>query len=488
MEYEYEYTQKFNNDNIDCYVFLFSENFLKNKKKIENYLNITFPGSLTANFEGKSGEIKTFYSEKFSIILGGIGKVDKEGKVCGRNIDMTISKIGKKLNRSNYKEILVGSFNESQQKNLLNNQFESLINSMYKFDKYINSNNKKKVKIYLYSDNVKDKEDINESIYIGKLSNFTRNLSNEPANICNSDYLEKIIKDEFSKSNISIEILDNEKLKENNLNLILGVNKGSNNPAKMIILKNTNYDKKEKSKIFIGKGVTFDSGGLDIKIRNMNTMKMDMTGGGMIISLFKYVNDYNLKGNYIGIIPLVENMVDSNSIRPGDILESYSKKKVEVLNTDAEGRLILADGISYAIEKFDPEYIVDIATLTGSAFNIFNGLSIVMIGTDEKLKKSMMNAGKLKNERIWELPLWEDYVKLTKSDVADVKNVSPGVRAGTIMAAAFLKNFVGKIKWIHLDIAGVDFLKNESKTLHSGSTGIGLRTLIEFIKNNSNNL
>ena len=482
----FEFTNKLLHKEIDCYVFLVSKEYSNTIKTVEDNLGIFFPNNFKYNFKGRSGEIKLFYYNNFTIILGGIGCIN------GKNIDKTISIIGKKLKKSNYDRILIGSFSELNEENLLSNQFESLINSMYKFEKYINSNDSSSSsnRIYLYSEDINNAKCINESIYVGKLLDFTRDMVNEPANIVNSIYIENTIKSLFEQSNIEIEILNQKELKKENLNLILAVNRGSDNPAKMIILRNklSLNSPEKKSKIFLGKGVTFDSGGLSIKLRGMEEMKCDMEGAAIIISLFRYINEYKLQENYIGIIPLVENMINSNSIRPGDIIKSYSKKTVEIVNTDAEGRLILADGISYGIKNFNPEYVINRATLTGSAFNTFNGLSMVMLGTNKKLKNDIKYAAKLKNEKIWTLPLWRDYIKLTKSEIADITNSSIGVRAGTIMAAAFLKNFVKKnIKWIHIDIAGVNFIQKDSKTLFSGSTCIGLRTLIQFVKNDSNN-
>ena len=476
-----KYTNKY--IKADCYVFIVSNKYKSDIVSIEKNLGITFPKTIFENLTADCCEIKTIPFDKFSIILGGIGRL--KNKCSIQDLNITISKIGNILANNFSKKIMVSSFNNDT--NYITNQLEHLILSIYKFNKYID--NKKdiqciKKEIYFLCD-TKHKNIVNNSILIGNITNVVRDIVNEPPNKTNSIYLETIVKKLFAKSNIQVSILNENELKKKGLNLILGVNAGSKFPAKMIILKNKNKNKNKttgkKSKIFIGKGVTFDAGGLNIKLEDFSDMKTDMTGVAIVIGLFMYINKAKIKGNFVGMLPIVENMIDAKSIRPGYIITAYNKKTVEIVDTDAEGRLILADTISYS-NIFNPEYIVDVATLTGSAGNIFGDLAIVLFGNNTKLNKKMTDSSSIACEKIWELPIWDEYIKHTRSQIADYKNYSTDIKAGAIMGAAFLHNFIPKnINWIHLDIGGVSYLSEKSTTLTSGATGYSLRTLINFI-------
>lgn len=263
----------------------------------------------------------------------------------------------------------------------------------------------------------------------------------------------------------------------------MAVNKGSKNPCKLLILKvnNPSKQKNKKTVCFVGKGVMFDSGGINIKLKDFHDMKVDMTGGAVVFGLMKLLALKKVKGNFIGLIPLVENMPGANATRPGDIITSYSKKSVEIINTDAEGRLIMADALSYA-EKFRPNLLIDIATLTGSAEYMLGGKGTIIMGNNNKYIKLLKESGKEVGEKVWEMPMWEEYVEMTKSDIADVKNLSVGAKAGAIMAGAFLSNFIPKkTNWVHLDIAGVSYLENAIDTRTSGATGESVRLLFDFI-------
>ena len=279
-----------------------------------------------------------------------------------------------------------------------------------------------------------------------------------------------------------MKVLDKKDLKKKGCNLILGVNQGSKNKPMLIILEYKN-DSNEKPIALIGKGVMFDSGGYNIKMGDFSDMKNDMTGSAIVYALFKLLSKYNIKGNFVGLLPCVENMVDSEALRPGDILKAYNGKTVEIIDTDAEGRLIMADALAYS-KNYKPQMCIDIATLTGQAAVIFDYKSSVIMGNNNKYIQKMIKAGIENNEKIWELPMWKEYIELTKSNIADLKNYSYESRAGTIMAGAFLSQFIPEgANWIHLDIAGVDNLSNGSSTRHYGATGEILRSLFYFLQN-----
>jgi leucyl aminopeptidase len=367
-------------------------------------------------------------------------------------------------------------------KNIIKNEIISYILGNYKFNDFKSSKSSKKSITYFYHTNKKFKDIVNKSIYEGNIQNEIRSLINNPSNILNSTKYLKYIKNNI-QSNIKVTVLDEKKLKDKGCNLILGVNQGSQNKPLMVILEYKNDPTPNKTIALIGKGVMFDSGGYNIKKGNMNYMKTDMAGSAIIYGIFKLLSHNKVKGHYIGLLPLVENILDSNSIKPGDILKSYSGKTVEIIDTDAEGRLIMADALSYS-KNYNPYLCIDIATLTGQVSSIFDNKSSVIMGNNNKYIQKMITAGIINNEKLWELPMWEEYVDMTRSNIADFKNYTYESKASTIMAGAFLSNFIPeKSNWIHLDIAGTDNLSNDTNNRHYGASGEILRTLFYFLEN-----
>jgi leucyl aminopeptidase len=342
---------------------------------------------------------------------------------------------------------------------------------------------KNKTEIYFYQPKRNLKNDIELFIYEAKIQNEIRNLINTPANILNSTVYSQYIKKNIH-NDIKIKILQENDLKKLGCNLILGVNQGSKNKAVMIVLEYKNLKDKEIDKpiVLVGKGVMFDSGGYNLKLNDFSNMKNDMTGSAIVYAIFQLISNKKINGHFIGILPLVENMIGSNATRPGDILTSYDGKTVEITDTDAEGRLIMADALAYSI-KYKPYMCIDIATLTGQAGSIFGNQSSVIMGNNNNYIQKMIQMGIENNEKIWELPMWEEYIQLTKSNIADLKNYSKESKAGTIMAGAFLSRFIpNKTIWIHLDIAGVDELNEETNMRNYGATGEIMRSVFSFLQ------
>jgi leucyl aminopeptidase len=274
-------------------------------------------------------------------------------------------------------------------------------------------------------------------------------------------------------------VVDEREIKELGMGGVMGVSQGSAHPPRFIILEYGQPSK--KTIVLVGKGVTFDTGGISIKpSANMAEMKMDMSGAAAVIGTFEAVARLKLPVHLVGLIPAVENMPSGSSIRPGDILRHYGGKTSEVDNTDAEGRLILADALAYA-EKFKPAAVIDIATLTGACVVALGHHASGMMGNDEGLMKKLKAAGERTYERVWPLPMFDEYEKLIKSDVADVRNVG-GRWAGAITGAWFLKKFIGNYKWVHLDIAGTAILEENSDYTPKGGSGVGVRLLTEFLR------
>jgi leucyl aminopeptidase len=469
------------NKKFDIFIFILCNDYKKNINIIQKILNINkIPKKMFDSIDIKSNFEKRLYTDNFEIIFYGI---EKDKKCSNESLYENFGKIGKSIYEE-YKNKKIFIELVGDDKNSIRNQIISFILGNYKFIDFKTIKKEKNVnEIYFYTKNKKYNSLIEKSIYEAQVQNEIRNLINSPANILNSKKYLSYIKKNIP-NDIKIKVLDEKKLKKIGCNLILGVNQGSNNKPMMIILEyNKDKIKNTKPIVLIGKGVMFDSGGYNIKGGNFSDMKNDMTGSAIIYGIFKLLSKFIVNGHYIGLLPIVENMIDSKSIRPGDILKSYSGKTVEVVDTDAEGRLILADALGYS-NIYNPYLCIDIATLTGQVSTIFDNKSSVVIGNNNKFIQKIINAGKENNEKFWELPMWKEYVELTYSNIADLKNYTVEAKASTIMAGAFLYNFIPKDSyWLHLDIAGTDNLSHNTSMRHYGATGETIRTLFYFLEN-----
>lgn len=311
---------------------------------------------------------------------------------------------------------------------------------------------------------------------------FARDLISAPANEMTPSIMAQKAQEIAHRENVSCRVLDKAKMKEMGMNALLAVAAGSNQEPKFIILEYTGSRKKSLPIVLVGKGLTFDSGGISIKpAEKMDEMKTDMSGGAAVMGVIMAAADLQLPLNIVALVPATENLPGGSAYKPGDIVKSYSGKTIEVLNTDAEGRLILADALAYAAE-FKPAAVVDVATLTGACIIALGDDVIGMLGTDDKLKNEINKAAQTTGELVWELPLWENYHELIKSDIADYKN-SSGRAAGTITAAAFLSKFVGDLPWVHLDIAGPAWTTKDKPYVPKGAAGVAVRLLVEFLRN-----
>ena len=307
-----------------------------------------------------------------------------------------------------------------------------------------------------------------------------RNLVSEPSNEVTPSRLAKEAQEIGKKEGIKVTVLERDQMKKLGMGGLLGVSKGSQEPPKFIILE-YNLSKKQKPLfVFVGKGITFDSGGISIKPADkMDRMKYDMSGAAAVIGIMEAVSRLKLPIRLVGLVPTCENLPSGTSYKPGDILKALNGKTIEVLNTDAEGRLILADALSYAA-RYKPDGVVDLATLTGACVIALGNFAIGLLTNHERLAEKVKRAGEVSHERVWELPLWKEYTELIKSDIADVKNTGDGT-AGTITAAAFLKEFVS-YPWVHLDIASVAWTEKEFPYLPKGGTGVGVRLLVQLLR------
>jgi len=281
-------------------------------------------------------------------------------------------------------------------------------------------------------------------------------------------------------------IISEPELKKKGFGGISAVGQGSSNQPKLIILEHNRGRKNDKPIVLVGKAVTFDTGGISLKPGSgMDEMKFDKCGGCTVLGIMKAVSELNLPINVVGIIPSVENMPGGESYRPGDIIKLYGGNTAEILNTDAEGRLILADALSYGERQYSPKAIIDFATLTGACIVALGTNVAAIVSNNEKLTKKINDASKNTSEDVWELPLNQDYMNMIKSDVADMKNVGIGRSAGTITAAAFLRNAINDTPWIHFDIAGVAWTQIATKEKPynpKGATGFGVRLVLDYLQ------
>ena len=319
----------------------------------------------------------------------------------------------------------------------------------------------------------------------GEATCFVRDLCNHPANVMTPARVVEEAKKIGKERGVRLTVLNRRQQERLGMGGLLGVSRGSQEPPQFIILEYAGGSKKVKPIVIVGKTVTFDSGGISLKpSENMEQMKADMTGGAEVLATVHAAARLRLPLNVIGILPVTENMPGGRAIKPGDILTMLSGKTVEVQNTDAEGRLILADGLAYAT-RLKPACIIDVATLTGACMIALGQFAIGMLGNDDKLKSQIQQAGEQSGERVWGMPLWEEYFEQLKSDVADMRNIG-GRGGGMITAGMFLSKFVGAYPWVHLDIASTDWSASDRPYICKGPTGIGTRLLIQYLLNQSN--
>lgn len=311
---------------------------------------------------------------------------------------------------------------------------------------------------------------------------LARDLSNGPGNDINPSALAETAKAIAKRTDLHCTILTKPDLKKLGMGCLLGVAQGSAQPPVLIILEHRPKGVAKAPTVLVGKGITFDSGGISIKpAANMEDMKMDMAGGAAVLGTLQALSQLNYPGHVIGLVPASENLPSGNAVKPGDILRAMSGKTVEIINTDAEGRLILADALSYAVAKLKPVRVIDLATLTGAVVIALGSHATGMMGTDEAMMAQLRAAGEHTAERVWQLPLFEDYSKQIKSDFADIKNTG-GREAGSIIGGAFLKEFTGDTPWVHLDIAGTAWTREGKSYVPKGATGVGVRLLVEALE------
>ena len=316
---------------------------------------------------------------------------------------------------------------------------------------------------------------------VGRGMNLCRHLGNTPANICTPTFLAEKAKS-LSDENTRIEttILEESEMRDLGMLSLLSVGNASEQPSKLIVMEYNGSKTMQQPIVLVGKAVTFDTGGISLKPgRGMDEMKFDMCGGASVLGVMSALSEAALEINVVGLIPAVENMPSGSATKPGDVIKSMSGITIEILNTDAEGRLILCDALTYA-NRFKPKYVVDIATLTGAVIGALGKFTTGMLSNSEELAEILANCGNSSGDRVWQLPLWKEYDEQLKSNFADLANI--GGEAGTITAGCFLSRFTKDYKWAHLDIAGTAWISGKNK----GATGRPVPLLMEFLRSQVN--
>lgn len=455
--------------------------------KFDSKTNNAISQSIKDN-EGKLGRITVIPTPSKSIqriLLAGIGKKEDLSKDTIRFVSGKIAQKARELKIKEFTIIAPPSF-VTESVSAVTQIVEGTKMSLYKFDKFKAEKDTNSPDLtIIVSKSKKIASTIKNAEIISEGAIFTKSVANLPPNECTPTTLANFAKT-LSNSKMKCTILSKAELKKRGFGGITAVGQGSKNEPKLIIL-DYKGGKNEKPIVLVGKAVTFDTGGISLKPgEKMDEMKFDKCGGCTVLGIMKVVSELKLPINLVGIVPSVENMPGGESYRPGDIIKLYSGKTAEILNTDAEGRLILADALAYGEKHYSPKAIIDFATLTGACIVALGTNVAAIVSNNENLTKKIMDSSKRTMEEVWELPLNQDYMDMIKSDVADMKNVGIGRAAGTITAAAFLKNAVEKTPWTHIDIAGVAWTQTATKEKPynpKGATGFGVRLILDYLQN-----
>ena len=438
------------------------------------------------DISGETGDVLMLHDvpglKSERVLLVGCGKLTE---LTHQRFSTIVTNLSCELSKANIKNAVV-SITDLSSKNLSNTMqvrltTEALLQENYRFSELKKDSQPSLTKVALHFDDKRAMKKAKLAVEIGKAiglgRNAARDLGNLPGNICTPTYLAKQANSyDKNYSKLKTTILNQKEMEKLGMGSLLSVSKGSRTPPKFIVMQYNGGKKADKPYVLVGKGVTFDSGGISIKPgAAMDEMKYDMCGAASVMGTMIAINELKLPINVVVIVPSVENMPDGAASKPGDIVTSMSGQTIEVLNTDAEGRLILCDALTYS-EKFKPKAVIDVATLTGACVIALGAHPAGLLSNQPKLADQILGAGTECGDRAWQMPLWEDYQDQLKSNFADMANIG-GREAGTITAACFLSRFTKKLNWAHLDIAGVAWLGGAKK----GATGRPVPLLTQYL-------
>lgn len=445
-------------------------------------------------FKGENGEIFTTVqfdeSGTQDIVFVGLGK---ENELTAEKVRTAMAKALKKCRELKVKKIYIDSMN-TEKLNLeekITASVEGLSFADYKFDKY-KTDKKEQSSLEVCIGGIDDsrlyeaKEYLCEASTIVETTLLARDLVNEPANVIYPQTLAEAAEEYGKKYGFEVVVFDEVQIDDMQMDAFMSVAQASDNSPRLIVMRYFgNSENKSEILGLVGKGLTYDSGGYSLKPNDgMVTMKCDMGGAAAVIGAISAIAQRKLKINVVAVVAACENMISGGAYKPGDIIGSMAGKTIEVGNTDAEGRLTLVDAVHYAIVKENASKVIDIATLTGAALVALGTTTTGVVTNNKEFYKELEAASKQSGEPVWELPGFEEYKKLIKSDIADIKNVG-GRHAGTITAGLFIGEFVQNKPWLHLDIAGTAWTDSERDYYSKGGTGVGVRTLYYMAKNNS---
>lgn len=440
----------------------------------------------TGDFTGKEGEISYVYLEgpkEKRIILIGLGKEENLKTEGLRHIFGLLSRqsIKKKIKAFN---LLFPTLSKLGFEETLRGICEGILLANYKWSLKGSRDEESGLleEVTLIGPHSKANAIIEELKEVAEAVYFARDLINGNADEITPSYLAKTangLSQQFPK--VKTAVLNKKEIEKEGLGLLYAVGRGSSNEPVFITLHYEGNPRSKERTILVGKGITFDTGGLNLKTANMETMRDDMSGAACVLGSIAAIAALDLKVNVVGVVPSAENAIDAKSYKPGDVYKSYLGKSVEIGDTDAEGRLVLADALAYSVKNFKPTQIIDFATLTGSIVVALGDQVTGLFSNNDQLAKSLIESGLSTGELLWHMPLHQPYKEQLKSDIADLKNI--GGRMGSpIKAALFLEEFVSTIPWAHLDIAGTAFSSKENGHIPKNAVGVGIRLVIDFLK------
>ena len=482
MSIKINYKKGLSKKNSSNLIMFVDEKFnLSGLKKHISVSEYSFIFDLLKTQDVKKKILSFDFSSKKKIILVSLKKNLKNSEI--ENLGAKFYELFKSLKQTEYSlnsDTISGNF-----KDKIGHFLHGLKLKSYSFEKYKTKKNKKIILINIFGKNIPSINDQIKFRAIEEGTFYSRDLVSEPGNILHPDEYAKRI-NSLKKFGLKVNIYNEKKLKKLGMNTLLGVGQGSIRGSYLVTMEWNGLKSKSKPLAFVGKGVCFDTGGISLKpAKFMEDMTYDMAGSAVVVGLMKSLALRKAKINAVGVVGLVENMPGGNAQRPGDIVKSYSGKTVEILNTDAEGRLVLADALTYTEEKFKPKFIVDLATLTGAIIVSLGSEYAGLFSNDDKLSKQLIDAGEHVEEKVWRMPLNKNFDKLIDSKNADMQNINYVGGAGSTTAAQFLQRFIlNKTPWAHLDIAGMAFSKYGGALNSGGATGYGVRLLNKLIEDN----
>jgi leucyl aminopeptidase len=465
----------------DALIFLFPENGPEGLKKLPKVIAPLIKQVFSKEFSGRQNEVflmkapDTVKPER--LLLVGLGKREQ---ISAEKIRQAGGKAAAYLRDMGMKKAALSTDFLLELKISPAEFIEGALLGLYIHKKYKkNGNNKALENVTVLADSTLELSDrIKQAEVVTKAVCFARDLVNAPGNDMTPTHLAHAALSLKTK-HMSVKVLDKNEARKLGMGAFLAVAKGSNEEPRFIILDYKGA--KGAPVVLVGKSITFDSGGLSIKpSEGMEKMKYDMAGGAAVLGVMKAAEALRMPVHLMGILPATENLSSGNATKPGDVVRSLSGKTIEIINTDAEGRLVVADAIEYA-KRFKPRAIIDIATLTGACSVAFGNEAAAMMGNDRKLLDVLKKSGEMTYERVWEMPLFEEYDEYLKSDIADVKNIG-GRNGGLVTAAYFLYKFAGDTPWVHLDIAGTAWTEKDKPYVPKGASGIGTRLILNAIK------